>query len=130
MIRRNIDEFQTLPPAHVQLLDIEGRAAAAERAGIERAEGPTTMGDVVAENKFIVKEQKMKHQASVIDKTALLESGSVPMRITEKFTLGESATPVRTGAQQNVSEFLGSEAYDVIAAQNFKQMPVKNMGEY
>jgi len=44
--------------------------------------------------------------------------------------LGESANPARTGAQQNVSEFLGSEAYDVIAAQNFKQMPVKNMGEY
>jgi len=130
MIRRNIDEFLTLPPEQIQLLDIEGRAAAAERAGIERAGGPTTMGDVVAENKFLVKEQKMKHQASVIDKTALLESGSVPTRITEKFTLGESANPARTGAQQNVSEFLGSEAYDVIAAQNFKQMPVKNMGEY
>jgi len=130
MIRRNIDEFLTLPAEQIQLLDIEGRAAAAGRAGIARAEGPTTLGDVVAENKFLVKEQKMKHQASVIDKTALLESGSVPTKITEKFTLGESANPVRTGAQEYVSEFLGSHAYDVIAAQNFKQMPVKNMGEY
>jgi len=78
MIRRNIDEFLTLPPEQIQLLDIEGRAAAAERAGIERAGGPTTMGDVVAENKFLVKEQKMKHQASVIDKTALLFQRELP----------------------------------------------------
>jgi len=130
MIRRNIDEFLLLPPEQVQLLDVQGRAAAAERAGIERAQGPTTMEDVVVENKRLVQEQTTQHQVAVKDKTALLESGSVPTKITEKFTLGESANPVRTGTQEYVSEFLGSQAYDVIAAQNFKQMPVKNMGEY
>ena len=60
----------------------------------------------------------------------MLESGSVPTRITEKFTLGESLTPVRTGTAATTSEFLGSQAYDVIGMANFNQMPVKNMTEY
>ena len=77
-----------------------------------------------------VQEQKVKHQASVSDKTKMLESGSVPTRITEKFTSGESLTPIRTGTAATTSEFLGSAAYDTIAAESFKQMPVKNMTEY
>ena len=68
------------------------------------------------------------HRLSI--KRQMLESGSVPTRISEKFTSGESLTPIRTGTAATTSEFLGSGAYDVIAAQNFKQMPVKNMTEY
>jgi len=130
MIRKNIDEFLLLSPERVQLLDIEGRAAAAERAGMRQAEGPQNIGDIVAENKVLVADQKTQHQVGVKDKTTLLESGSVPTKIVEKFTLGEGATPVRTGTASTTSEFLGSEAYDVIGMANFNQMPVKNMTEY
>ena len=130
MIRRNIDEFLQLPPERIQLLDIEGRAEAAATARIPRAEGPTTIEGVVSENKRLVKEQTTQHQIAVKDKTEMLQSGSVPTRITEKFSLGESLTPIRTGAQATTSEFLGSHAYDVIGMANFNQMPVKNMVEY
>ena len=130
MVRRNIEEFLQLPPERIQLLDIEGRAEAATAARLPPAGGPDTIEGIVAENKRLVKEQTTHHQVGVKDKTEMLQSGSVPTRITEKFSLGESLAPVRTGAQATTSEFLGSHAYDVIGMANFNQMPVKNMMEY
>ena len=127
MVRTNLREFQQLDDAAIDLLDMEGRTAAAVAAQRRDA---TTPSQVLAETRAMVKDHKVQHQVAVKDKTTLLESGSVPTKITEKFTLGESANPIRVGPQTNVSEFLGSEAYDVIATQNFKQMPVKNMSEY
>ena len=126
MVQRNLEEFQLLAPERINLLEIEGRAEAAIAAGMPAA----SPAQVQKEWQREIKEQKMKHHASVIDKTKMLESGSVPTRISEKFTSGESLTPIRTGTAATTSEFLGSQAYDVIAAQNFKQMPVKNMTEY
>ena len=129
MVRTNLEEFQRLDDHAIDLLEIEGRTAASVFLNRRSTLFPTP-SQVLAETKTMVKAHKAQHQVAVKDKTTMLESGSVPTKISEKFTLGESANPVRTGAQTNVSEFLGSEAYDVIAAQNFKQMPVKNMGEY
>ena len=126
MVQRNLEEFQLLAPERINLLEIEGRAEAAIARGMPDA----SPAQIQKEFQREIKEQKMKHHASVIDKTQMLESGSVPTRITEKFTSGESLTPIRTGTAATTSEFLGSGAYDVIAAQNFKQMPVKNMTEY
>ena len=51
-----------------------------------------------------------------------LTQQNVPEKITEKLSFGETATPIRVGPQQNVSEFMGSRAYDVIAAENWKNM--------
>ena len=126
MVQRNLEEFQLLTPQRIDLLDIEGRAEAAIGRGMP-ASSPAQIHKEFQKN---VQEQKVKHQASVSDKTKMLESGSVPTRITEKFTLGESLTPVRTGTAATTSEFLGSQAYDVIGMANFNQMPVKNMTEY
>ena len=127
MVRTNLAEFQRLDDHAINLLEIEGRTAADVAAQRPHLTSPN---EILAETRAMVKDHKVQHQVAVKDKTTMLESGSVPTKISEKFTLGESANPIRTGAQTNVSEFLGSEAYDVIAAQNFKQMPVKNMGEY
>jgi len=127
MVRTNLHEFLRLDDHAINLLEIEGRTAAA--VAVQRPY-LTSPNAILAETKKMVKEHKTQHQVVVKDKTKMLESGSVPTRITEKFTLGESLTPVRTGTAATTSEFLGSAAYDVIAAQNFKQMPVKNMGEY
>ena len=126
MVQRNLEEFQLLTPQRIDLLDIEGRAEAAIGRGMP-ASSPAQIHKEFQKN---VQEQKVKHKASVSDKTKMLESGSVPTRITEKFTLGESLTPVRTGTAATTSEFLGSQAYDVIGMANFNQMPVKNMTEY
>ena len=51
-----------------------------------------------------------------------LTQQNVPEKITEKLSFGETATPIRVGPQQNASEFMGSRAYDVIAAENWKNM--------
>ena len=126
MVQRNLEEFQLLAPERINLLEIEGRANAA----IARDMPHASPAQVQKEWQREIKEQKMKHHASVIDKTQMLESGSLPTRISEKFTSGESLTPIRTGTAATTSEFLGSQAYDVIAAESFKQMPVKNMTEY
>ena len=126
MVRTNLREFQLLTPERIAILDAEGRAEAVIRRSMPEA----SQAHVRKEFHKNVQEQKVKHQASVSDKTKMLESGSVPTRITEKFTLGESLTPVRTGTAATTSEFLGSQAYDVIGMANFKQMPVKNMTEY
>ena len=126
MVQRNLEEFQLLTPERIAILDAEGRAEAV----IGRSMPEASQAHVRKEFHKNVQEQKVKHQASVSDKTKMLESGSVPTRITEKFTLGESLTPVRTGTAATTSEFLGSQAYDVIGMANFKQMPVKNMTEY
>ena len=53
---------------------------------------------------------------------SVIEQGSLPDKITENLNYGESGTPIRVGPQKNVSEFLGSNAYDVIAKENFKGM--------
>jgi len=126
MVQRNLEEFQLLTPQRINLFEIEGRANAA----IARDMPHASPAQVQKEWQREIKEQKMKHHASVIDKRQMLESGSVPTRITEKFSSGESLAPIRTGTAATTSEFLGSQAYDVIAAQNFKQMPVKNMSEF
>jgi hypothetical protein len=126
MVQRNLEEFQLLTPERIAILDAEGRAEAAVGRGMPDA----SRAQIYKEFQKNVQEQKVKHKASVSDKTKMLESGSVPTRITEKFTLGESLTPVRTGTAATTSEFLGSQAYDVIGMANFNQMPVKNMTEY
>ena len=46
----------------------------------------------------------------------------VPIKITEKFNFGESATPVRTNYSKSTSDFLGSRSFDVIAKENFTGM--------
>jgi hypothetical protein len=46
----------------------------------------------------------------------------VPMKITEKFNFGETATPVRTNLSTSTSDFLGSRSFDVIAKENFTGM--------
>ena len=51
-----------------------------------------------------------------------LTQQNVPEKITEKLSFGETATPIRVGPQQNVTEFMGSRSYDVIAAENWKNM--------
>ncbi len=51
----------------------------------------------------------------------------VPIKITEKFNFGESATPVRTSYSKSSSEFLGSRSFDVIAKENFTGMNNKQI---
>ena len=51
-----------------------------------------------------------------------LRRKDVPVKITEKFNFGESATPVRTNYSKSTSDFLGSRSFDVIAKENFTGM--------
>ena len=46
----------------------------------------------------------------------------VPIKITEKFNFGESATPVRTSYSKSSSDFLGSRSFDALAKENFTGM--------
>ena len=51
-----------------------------------------------------------------------LAQGNLPDKITEKLSFGESATPIRVGPQRTTSEFMGSNAYDVVAGESWKGM--------
>ena len=52
-----------------------------------------------------------------------LRRKDVPVKITEKFNYGETATPNRFGLAETVSEFQGSRAFDEIAQMNFANTP-------
>ena len=52
-----------------------------------------------------------------------LRRKDVPVKITEKFNFGESATPNRFGLAETVSEFQGSRAFDEISQMNFSNTP-------
>ena len=52
-----------------------------------------------------------------------LRQKDVPVKITEKFNFGESATPNRFGLAETVAEFQGSRAFDEIAQLNFANTP-------
>ena len=52
---------------------------------------------------------------------------NVPIKITEKYNFGESATPVRTGYSTLTKDFQGSRAFDVIAQENMKGMTPEQM---
>jgi len=51
-----------------------------------------------------------------------IKQKDVPIKITEKFNFGETATPVRTKYSTSTSDFLGSRSFDVIAKENFTGM--------
>ena len=108
MINTNLDEFfsSVLPNA-----DLMRDLTATYRSTVT---GVKKVDDYKQMKKGIVEARKQSDQT--------LAQKNVPEKITEKLNFGETATPIRVGAQKNVSEFMGSRAYDVIAAENWKNM--------
>ena len=83
----------------------------------EPARGATTKPDIPEE----VLEQPGVKAANQRSDIAVRQK-DVPMKITEKFNFGETATPVRTNYSKSTSDFLGSRSFDVIAKENFTGM--------
>jgi len=83
----------------------------------EPARGATQRTDIPEE----VLEQPGQKVANQRADVAIRQK-DVPIKITEKFNFGETATPVRTKYSTTSSEFLGSRSFDVIAKENFTGM--------
>ena len=113
MINTNLDEFfsQVVPSA-----DLMADLTATYRSTVS-----------AAGKKINYRAQKNALLDARKESESIIEQGSLSEKVTEKLNYGESGTPIRVGPQQNISEFLGSNAYDVIAKENFKGMNTKQI---
>jgi hypothetical protein len=107
MINTNLEEFRnTVVPNSFLMRELD--------ASYGSTNTMTKIGNYRAQKKALLEEQERSEK--------IFAQGNLPTKIGEKFNYGESKNPIRQGSQQNVSEFTGSRAYDVIAAENFKNM--------